>query len=112
MVVVYGPVHLLVGASWWSTGLSLCADLVEAQHGLDALVQEEGLLAQAAPVQRHQLLVEVHGEHVEVNPPIQALRLPQRHRAQGASCSRGPGEVWGLGLLLFVLSIQLKGVEY
>jgi len=65
------------------------AHLVETQHSLDALVQEEGLATQAAPVQRHQLLVEVHRELVEVEPALHVLRLPQRHRARGVSCARG-----------------------
>lgn len=53
--------------------------LVESQDGLDALMQKAGLSEQASPVQRDQLLVEVDGEHVEVDVPLQTLGLPQGH---------------------------------
>lgn len=60
-------------------------DLVESQDGLNALVQEVCLQLQTAAVQGHQLLIEVHGEHVEVDAALRALGLPQGHRAQRAS---------------------------
>lgn len=69
------------------------SDLVEAQDGLDALVQEVGLPEQTAAVKRHQLLVEVHGEDVEVRLPLRRLSLPQSHGAQGASFRRTGREV-------------------
>lgn len=63
-------------------------DLVQPQDGLNALMQEVRLPEQTAAVKRHQLLVEVHGEHVEVDPSLRVFGLPQGHRAQGASCVR------------------------
>lgn len=63
-------------------------DLVEPQDGLNALVQEVRLPEQTAAVKGHQLLVEVHGEHVEVETTLHAFSLPQGHRAQGASFAR------------------------
>lgn len=62
------------------------SDLVQPQDGLDALVQEVGLPEQTAAVKRHQLLVEVHGEDVEMDASLHVLCLPQGHRAQRASC--------------------------
>lgn len=64
-------------------------DLVEPQDGLDALVQEVSLPEQTAPVKSHQLLVEVHGEDVEVESTLHAFGLPQGHRAQRASFQVG-----------------------
>lgn len=63
-------------------------DLVEPQDGLNALMQEVRLPEQTAAVQGHQLLVEVHGEHVEVETSLHVFCLPQGHGAQRASCEK------------------------
>lgn len=69
--------------------MPLRPDLVEPQDGLDALVQEVSLPEQTAPVKSHQLLVEVHGEDVEVESTLHAFGFPQGHRAQRASFEMG-----------------------
>lgn len=64
-------------------------DLVEFEDGLDALVQKVRLPQQTATVQGHQLLVEVHREHVEVDAALHGLGLPEGHRTQRASWPSG-----------------------
>lgn len=56
------------------------------QDDLDALMEEASLPAQASAIQGHQLLVKIDGEDVQVDPSIQTLGFPQRHRAQRSSC--------------------------
>lgn len=70
------------------TFLETVSDLIEPQDGLDALVQEVGLSEQTPAVQSHQLLVEVHGEHIQVETAVHVLSFPQGHRSQRASCTR------------------------
>lgn len=64
----------------------MTSDLVKLQDGLDALMEEAGLADQAPAVQGHQLLVKIDSEDVQVDPSVQPLGFPQRHRAQRASC--------------------------
>lgn len=59
--------------------MHLGPDLVEPQDGLNALVQEVGLLEQTAAVKSHQLFVEVHSEDVEVESALHAFGFPQGH---------------------------------
>lgn len=59
--------------------MHLRPDLVEPQDGLNALVQEVSLPEQTAPVKSHQLFVEVHSEHVEVESTLHAFGFPQGH---------------------------------
>lgn len=67
-------------------------DLVQSQDGLDAFMQEVCLPKQTAAVKGHQLLVEVHGEHIEVYTTLNGLSLSEGHRAEWASCRRGKKE--------------------
>lgn len=49
-------------------------------------MEEVSLADQASAIQGHQLLVKIDGEDVQVDPSVQALGFPQRHRAQRTSC--------------------------
>lgn len=64
---------------------ALTSDLVKLQDDLDALMEEVSLADQASAVQGHQLLLKIDGEDVQVDPSIQPLGFPQRHRAQRTS---------------------------
>ena len=67
----------------------LSTDFVKTQNDPDALVKEVGLPEQASAIQGHQLLVEVNGEDVHMDPTIQILSLPQCHRTQRSSWRAG-----------------------